>query len=32
VPLILAEWRGERYRRFSHGWRGALRDLVEPLP
>lgn len=32
VPLILAEWRGGRYRRFSNGWRGALRDLAEPLP
>jgi len=32
VPLILAEWAGGRYRRFSNGWRGALRDLVEPLP
>jgi glycosyltransferase involved in cell wall biosynthesis len=32
VPLILAEWRGERYRRFSNGWRGAVRDLLEPLP
>jgi hypothetical protein len=32
VPLILAEWSGGRYRRFSNGWRGALRDLVEPLP
>lgn len=32
VALILAEWRGGRYRRFSNGWRAALRDLVEPLP
>ena len=32
VASILAEWRGGRYRRFSNGWRAALRDLVEPLP
>jgi glycosyltransferase involved in cell wall biosynthesis len=32
VASILAEWGGGRYGRFSNGWRGVLRDLVEPLP
>lgn len=32
MASILSEWRSGRYRRFSNGWRSALRDLVEPLP
>lgn len=31
IGLILAELRSGRYRHFSNGWRGALRDLIEPL-
>lgn len=28
LPLILAQWRRGHYRRFSNGWRGALRDFI----